>query len=167
MQLPTLDESAFIFFSNRRENKPHYFDKSFMTTTTTQRRRKMNGERLAIVLDAEKRLANGKSLKSIAALHDVQTVQIRKWKRDRAHLLSSKKQKSSLGAGAKSKLEYLAPNLIEWFDQLRSFDLAISYQLMAVRACQLDPNLRDRPWTEIYYGERILVMANNMPLGDD
>ena len=47
-----------------------------MTTTTTQRRRKTNGERLAIVLDAEKRLANGESLKSIAALHDVQTVQI-------------------------------------------------------------------------------------------
>ena len=44
-----------------------------MMATTTQRCRKTNRERLAIVLDVEKHLANGKSLKLIAALHGVQT----------------------------------------------------------------------------------------------
>ena len=33
---------------------------------------------------------------------------------------------------------------------------------MAVRACQLDPNLRDRPWTEIYYAVRCLCVSNDL-----
>jgi hypothetical protein len=73
--------------------------------STMPRNRLTNGQKLAIITDTNQRLNQNESLKSIARSHNVQPVQIRKWKRQLNPLTAKKKSKKSISSGRPGRLK--------------------------------------------------------------
>ena len=129
-------------------------------TTRSKRWRLSNGEKLAIIVDMERRLQQGESLKSIARIHNVQPVQLRKWKQKKVELSQTLKTKKSIHPGRTSAIKHLENAIIGWVLDMRAEGVPLNYNILVVKACQMDEEFRRKSWNQQYDAIRLLCRAN-------
>ena len=91
------------------------------------RKRLTHSQKLAILRNADERVALGESLSSIDRSHKVQAVQIRKWRKQRDELVEATKSHKALCKGRPSTIKHMEDNVIGWGLDLRADDLGFNY----------------------------------------
>jgi hypothetical protein len=118
-------------------------------------------QKLAIVQDANQRLANGESLRSIGRLHNVQGVQIRKWQAMIQQLARSRRSSKSLNKGRPGRLQDLEEEIMTWALEMRDAGVPLSYKHLVVKACELNVAFNNLPSSQQYHTIRRLCLKNS------
>jgi hypothetical protein len=158
-------ESNFISLGGgRQENHKitnfHYFLFQLKYYSTMPRNRLTNGQKLAIITDTNQRLNQNESLKSIARSHNVQPVQIRKWKRQLNHLTAKKKSKKSISSGRPGRLKDFEEEIMGWAFQKRDAVIPLQYRNLIIKACELNDDFRNFRFIQQYHTIRRLCVRN-------
>ena len=102
------------------------------------RKRHTNGAKLQMVLELNRNLAAGGSLRATAKQFGVQPKQLRDWQSNVQQLLATPRAKKGIASGRKSRIEHMRPQLEAWIDEQRGLNLAVSYTSVIARASQID-----------------------------
>jgi hypothetical protein len=123
------------------------------------RKRYTNGAKLQMVLELNRNLAAGGSLRATAKYFGVQPKQLRDWRANTQRLVASSRSKRGLASGRKSSIDHLRPQLEAWINGQRSLNMAVSYTSVMARASQLDADFAEKGLSQRYQIVRRFCMS--------
>ena len=124
------------------------------------RKRLTASEKLKIIADANDRMANGESLKSVCRSYAIQPHQLREWRGKTNALTQVRKNLKSLHTGLKGRLHNFEEPIIAWVLELREHGVPLTYKHVILRAIQVDPTFAELSAESQYHAVRRLCMKN-------
>ena len=103
-----------------------------------------NKQKLAILNEVEKGIAEGQTLRSLARSFGLQPKQLREWKTKKTTLANARSGAKSIHTGHKSILHEFEEDLLRWFFELREQGMGISVRMMILKASELKADYRRR-----------------------
>ena len=119
-----------------------------------------NKKKKDILLVVQSRLAEGHSIRSICTGLSIQPSQYRRWKKSEERLRAANPKARSLSYGGRSDLEEMENDLLIWIFELREQGMAVSIGMIAMKACELDRDFRNRTEHARYQCARRFTIAH-------
>ena len=150
-------------FAHRKPLRQQYCKLHFhcyFQPSTMARKQYTHAQKLRIVADADERLAQGESLRSIARFYNIQGVQIRSWKKQEMQLALTKRTKKSLSCGAVGRLHQFEEEIMCWAIFQRDAGVPLAYRHVMVKAGEVCPEFKTLSHGQQYYTVRRLCQRN-------
>lgn len=117
-------------------------------------------QKLAVIADANQRMGNGESLKSVCRSYNIQPNQLRDWKRKVDDLARGRKHLKALHGGLKGRLHAFEEPIVGWILEMREHGVPLCYKHVVLKAIQVDPTFAELSTTAQYQAVRRLCIRN-------